>query len=173
MKKIISILSLCLIFSFTSLYAEVDGYKDLKFGMNPDKVTEIMKRECLKPGGVVEYVMDPKIHLQQPKKCYSLMGEKRDLELEYYEKKLVFINVTPISDSLGTLEKGLKKKYKVFIDTNLGATKVLVFEGGHIMYTNFESKIQLIYLEKNYSKKFLVEQGLAGFIPAEAKSDDF
>ena len=46
MKKIISILSLSLMFSFTSLYAEVDGYKDLKFGMNYNKSKKIMERKC-------------------------------------------------------------------------------------------------------------------------------
>ena len=46
MKKIISILSLSLIVSFTSLYAEVEGYQDLKFGLTKREVGPIHKKYC-------------------------------------------------------------------------------------------------------------------------------
>jgi len=165
MKKIISILSCSLIFSFTSLYAEVDGFKDLKFGMNTDEVSKIMKRECNKVG-------DFQYKYIGGKECYTLMGEKRKLSAFFEGNELVEIRLLEFEEILHStmenLAKGLKKKYKLYNETFENSTNFLylAFEGGQIAYTaNPDYGATLRYMEKKRAKEFLTENGLL-------KSDD-
>jgi hypothetical protein len=96
MKKIISILSLSLMFSFTSLYAEVDGYKDYKFGMSIEEVDAILKHKCK---GNYE-IRGDRINNIVGEPCFSIAGFKPDSErfgfvnnkLEYIQLRLNFTN---------------------------------------------------------------------------------
>jgi hypothetical protein len=182
MKKVISILSLCLIFSFTSLYAEIDGYKDLKFGMNNSKVFDILLDECDdaeidKDGDVIG------------KKCYKLLGVKRNLTALFIDKRLAEIQVSMTTGELlkgtltvnqpswNTLSKGLRKKYELYNEgiVSQPSVKASFFEKGQIltlggnqynsMFDMNVPKGVLIYLDKKTAEKYLVSLGLK-------KSDD-
>ena len=92
MKKIISILSLSLIVSFTSLYAEVDGYKDLKFSLNKNEARMILDKYC-DTNIVNENFKDTK--------CNKLMGETTKITTSYNNKtgllQVITLLRTPIS----------------------------------------------------------------------------
>jgi len=168
MKKIISILSLSLIFSFTSLYAEVDGYKDLKFGMNNSKVLDILIDVCKNAKNVTGGIVGDE--------CYKLMGKKRHLTAIIEKTGLVEIIVAvqanmffPVPEpEWKSLSKGVHKKYKFYNEGILGNFQIRAYEEGQILTLKDiveKSKATLVYLEKKRGEKTLVDLGLK-------KSDD-
>jgi len=162
MKKVISILSCSLIFSFTSLYAEVDGYKDLKFGMTSPEIQKIMERVCEKinvvEGGIIG------------EKCYKMMGKKRLLVaiipnvLKEINVKLQVNLFTPILPSTWkSLITGVHKKYEYYNDGRIGDNMMVrAYEGGQIMTMRDESQgiATIAYMDKEKSESTLIQLGL-------------
>ena len=161
MKGLISILSLFLIFSFTSLHADVDGYKDLKFGMTSPQVKEIMERVCNKINMVKGAIVG--------EKCYKLMGKKRML-VAYIPNVLEEIDVKLQSNVLAPVPKptwkslitGVHKKYEYYNEGRIGKTMVRAYEGGQIMTIKDESQGMAIlsYLNKERAEDVLISLGL-------------
>jgi len=167
MKGLISILSIFLIFSFTSLHAEVDGYKDLKFGMTSPQVKKIMERVCNRIKVLENGIAG--------EKCYKLMGKKRMLVaiipnvLEEIDVKLQPNVLVPIpKPTWKSLITGVHKKYEYYNEGRLTKSMMVrAYEGGQILTMRDESQgmAMLSYLNKERAENALITLGLK-------KSDD-
>jgi hypothetical protein len=176
MKKVISILSICLIFSFTSLYAEVDGYKNFKFGMKYDDVysllEDLVKNNSNKKCEIANVSRNT---LGTGRGCFKILG-KRDIKILFTESGLSQINFDfhlPFDKKLWKmLTKSVGKKYKFYkktikgIDTPLTSfEQKTMYEGCQVYtYRSRISKIEtgldrdwetatLYYIDKTSAKK--------------------
>jgi len=168
MKKIISILSLSLIVSFTSLYAEVEGYQDLKFGLTKREVGPIHKKYC-------GYVSS---HLGAS--CKKILGNDTMISV-FYDKEEELLSEVLISFKFkvrkdqNKLKNALNKKFKFFSEIKESDTKTFnVYAKGQVWFWKEGDGWKLDYVDPEMAEKYLkfYKIGKDGKVIGESGEDD-
>lgn len=164
MKKSISLAILFMPFIVSA--NDVDGYRELKFGMEYSAVKSILEDLCIsinEDGGNLS-----------GKRCYEIAGEKRNLNAYFYKNSntLAQVEFDFIKDDMifaadvavgTTVAEGLASKYNLDKEITQGNETILSFNNSSIVllfgnsWNNFLSMrvpvFKLIYSDETQRKK--------------------
>jgi len=169
MKKIISVLSLSLIVSFTSLYAEVEGYKDLKFGLTMSEAEPIHKKYCQ------GYASS-----QMTMNCNKILGNTSSISVFFDQETELLNRITlkfkfKVKKDKNKLKNALKKKFKFFAEVKESDTRIFnVYAKGQVWFWKEGDEWILKYVDPKFAEYSLkyYKIGEDGKVIEESGEDD-